>query len=74
MMFIYAGTKYLNCKGFRSVPIIVGTMANNVRPVDRLAVTPPRKGSLAPILRWANRIGQDWVEQTVRSYGKGVQS
>lgn len=63
-------TGFSNCT-FRSVPI-VGTMASNVRPIDRLAVT-PRKGTLAPILRWANEIGNQWVESTVSSYRKGVE-
>lgn len=52
----------------RTTPI-VGNIASNVRPLDRKAVT-PNKGTLSPILRWANAVGNQWVESTVRSYRK----
>lgn len=74
MMFLVIRTNAFHCTGFstctfRSLPI-VGTMANNIRPIDRKAVKNPCKGTLAPILRWANSIGNNWVNETVRGYRK----
>ena len=52
---------------------VVGTITNNVRPITRKTITKPSGlGAIVPILRWANSIGNNWVNETVRSYRKGV--
>ena len=53
-----------------SVPI-GGTMVRDVRPLMR-PTKPTGLGAAAPILLWANSIGNQWVNDTVRSYRKGV--
>ena len=76
IMFLVIRTNAFHCTSFstctfRSLPI-VGTMADNVRPIDRKAIVSRSKGTLAPILKWANTIGNKWVNDTVRTYRKGV--
>ena len=56
----------------RSVPT-VGNIANNVRPLMRRTRNKPSGlGTAMPILEWANAIGNQWVNDTVRSYRQGA--
>ena len=56
----------------RSVPT-VGNIADNVRPMMRRTRNKPSGlGAAMPILQWANGIGNQWVNDTVRSYRQGA--
>ena len=55
------------------ITLIVGNIANNVRPLMRPTRNQPTGlGAAMPILEWANAIGDQWVNDTVRSYRQGA--
>ena len=73
--FLVVKVDFIRCTGFLTgkagmLPM-VGNIANNVRPITRKSATKPSGlGAAHPILRWANSIGNQWVNDTVGDYRK----